>query len=233
VLIYSTCTFNQEEDECVVRRLAEEYGDYLCEAPQVFTDERWGVVTGRESMFQTFRFFPHKVTGEGMFMAVARKCGEGVVRRRQKVRSKAIVKVGGKDAEELSRWVQNPSEMTFFQAGEMLYGCRREHFDDIEMLSGIMSVIYSGVAMGQIFKGKLKPEHPLALFVGVNSGAVPSAELDEATALSYLRRQDISAAPFAEGINIVRYRGVAIGFVKRIGARCNNMYPKEQRIIKN
>ena len=232
VLIYSTCTFNQEEDECVVRRLAEEYGDYLCEAPQVFTDEGWGVVTGREYMFQTFRFFPHKVTGEGMFMAVARKCGEGVVRRRQKVRSKAIVKVGGKDAEELSRWVQNPSEMTFFQAGEMLYGCRREHFDDIEMLSGVMSVIYSGVAMGQIFKGRLKPDASLALYAELNRGAVACAEVDESVALQFLRKQDMSAEGFCEGINLVVCKGQSLGFVKRIGMRVNNMYPNALRILK-
>jgi NOL1/NOP2/fmu family ribosome biogenesis protein len=129
--------------------------------------------------------------------------------------------------------VDDAKEYVFKSVGDMIYGYNRAVVDDVVALSESLSVVYSGVAMGQIFKGKLKPEHPLALFVGVNSGAVPSAELDEATALSYLRRQDISAAPFAEGINIVRYRGVAIGFVKRIGARCNNMYPKEQRIIKN
>jgi NOL1/NOP2/fmu family ribosome biogenesis protein len=43
---------------------------------------------------------------------------------------------------------------------------------------------------------------------------------------------DIVAAQFDEGINVVGYKGVPIGFVKRIGARCNNMYPKDLRIVK-
>ena len=86
--------------------------------------------------------------------------------------------------------------------------------------------------MGQIFKGKLKPEWALSQYVGFNQDAVPCREVSEADALNYLRKQDISASQFEEGINRVMYRGVAIGFVKRIGARCNNMYPKDLRIMK-
>ena len=86
--------------------------------------------------------------------------------------------------------------------------------------------------MGQIFKRKLRPEHPLALYVGFNPEVVPNVELSQEDALDYLRRQDIPSAQFEEGINRVMSRGVAIGFVKRIGARCNNMYPKDLRILK-
>lgn len=231
ILIYSTCTFNQEEDEMVVRRLVEEYGEELCEAPEIFVDDAWGVVTGRESVFRTFRFFPHKVTGEGMFMAVAIKRGEDM-RRRPKVRRGPVVKIGGKDAEELARWVQQPAEMSFFQAGEMLYGCRKEHFEDIEMLSGALSVIYSGVAMGQIFKNRLKPDAALALYVGLNRQEVACCEVDEDTALQFLRKQDIPASLFAEGVNLVVCKGLPLGFVKRIGCRVNNMYPNALRILK-
>jgi NOL1/NOP2/fmu family ribosome biogenesis protein len=85
--------------------------------------------------------------------------------------------------------------------------------------------------MGQLFKGKLKPEHPLALFVGRNANVVPAVEVSMEDALDYLRRQDIDAKQFSDGINIVMYKGVALGFVKRIGARCNNMYPKDLRIL--
>jgi len=114
----------------------------------------------------------------------------------------------------------------------MLYGCRREHFDDIEMLSGIMSVIYSGVAMGQIFKGKLKPDASLALYAELNRKAVACAEVDESVALQFLRKQDMSAESFCEGINLVVCKGQSLGFVKRIGARVNNMYPNALRILK-
>ncbi len=76
ILIYSTCTFNRTEDEEVLRRACAEFGDELCAAPPVAVDPSWGVATGEEGAFSTFRFFPHRVSGEGMFLAVARKSGE-------------------------------------------------------------------------------------------------------------------------------------------------------------
>ena len=86
--------------------------------------------------------------------------------------------------------------------------------------------------MGQLFKGRLKPEHALALYVGRNDAVVSVVEVSEEDAVNYLRKQDIAATQFDEGVNVVSYRGVAIGFIKRIGARCNNMYPKDLRIQK-
>jgi NOL1/NOP2/fmu family ribosome biogenesis protein len=86
--------------------------------------------------------------------------------------------------------------------------------------------------MGQIFKGKLKPDGALALYVGVNHDAVASCEVDEPTALKFLRKQDMDVADFSEGINMVLYGGRPLGFVKRVGARVNNMYPNSLRILK-
>ena len=99
-------------------------------------------------------------------------------------------------------------------------------------LSEALPVIYSGVALGQVFKGVLKPDPALALFDGLNRGAVPVAELDEAEALRYLRRGEVAADRFAEGMNLVTADGAALGFAKRIGRRCNNLYPNSLRILK-
>jgi 16S rRNA C967 or C1407 C5-methylase (RsmB/RsmF family) len=121
VLLYSTCTFNRSEDEDIVARLMEESGDELVEAPEVSVGEEWGVVTGRVGVFQTFRFFPHRLTGEGMFMAVAMKAGEpGSRRSAPKSKRQAIASVDKKSTEELSRWVVNPEQMRFFEAGDTM-----------------------------------------------------------------------------------------------------------------
>ena len=123
-------------------------------------------------------------------------------------------------------------ELSFRVVGDIIYAYDAAVVEDVAMLASSLSVIYSGVACGQIFKGRLKPEHPLALFVGRSSEVVPEVELSLEDAINYLRRQDIDANQFAEGINVVKYRGLAIGYVKRIGMRCNNMYPKALRIQK-
>lgn len=233
VLLYSTCTFNRTEDEDVVGRACEEFGDELLAVDDIPIGDDWGVVTGREGVFQTFRFFPHRLTGEGMFMAVARKAGLATSRRRMpKARRKVMEAVDKRTAQELSRWVKESEQMRFFAAGDTLYGCRKEHYDEVEALAGTLAVIYSGVAMGQVFKGKLKPDGALALYAGVNHDAVACCEVDEQEALKFLRKQDMGAAQFSEGVNMVLYGGRPLGFVKRVGARVNNMYPNSLRILK-
>ena len=232
VMLYSTCTFNRSEDENILERAMELYGEGFEVVDEISVGENWGVVVGQVGAFRTYRFFPHKLSGEGMFMAVARKAGTSSKRRQLKSRRQIIAAVDKRSAEELGRWVREPEGMKFFAAGDMLYGCRKEHYGDIEALSGVLSVIYSGVAMGQIFKNKLKPDGALALYVGLNRDAVECREVGEEEVLKFLRKQDISAENFAEGINLVLHNGLALGFVKRIGARVNNMYPNSLRILK-
>lgn len=230
ILIYSTCTFNRSEDEDVLRRACAEFGDGLCEAPYINVDPSWGVVTGEAGVFRTFRFFPHRVAGEGMFLAVVRKGGEPSRCRAPKAKRRVMIPADKAVARELGRWVRG--DMRFYEAGENLYGCHAERYDDVEALAGTLSVIYSGVAMGRVFKGALKPDGALALFADVNRDAAECRELDEAAALRFLRKQDLDAAPLAEGLNMVTFGGRPLGFVKRIGGRVNNMYPNSLKIIK-
>ena len=230
-LIYSTCTFNDREDEGIVRWLVEEYGDEIVAAERVETEDKWGIVRSDIGPFQCFHFYPHSARGEGFFAAVACKT-EGVTKRRTpKGRRKVFTALQSKDLAEVSRWVDDAKAMSFRCVGDIVYGYNSAVMEDITQLSESLSVVYSGVAMGQIFKGILKPEHSLALFVGRNRDVVPEVELSLEDAQNYLRRQDIDAKQFSEGVNVVTYKGVAIGFIKRIGARCNNMYPKDLRIL--
>ncbi|MFR4024715.1 MAG: methyltransferase RsmF C-terminal domain-like protein [Alistipes indistinctus] len=56
-------------------------------------------------------------------------------------------------------------------------------------------------------------------------------ELSPDEAVAYLRKADISPVRLQEGINLVTFDGLPLGWIKRIGARSNNMYPKELRIV--
>ena len=231
-LIYSTCTFNPTEDEGIVEWLMSEYGEELESADRVATEEEWGVVRSDVGVFQCFHFYPHKARGEGFFAAVARKCDGTVRRSMPKARRKLFSQCAKADVKELSRWVDDASEHSFMLVGEDIYAYNSAVAEAVVTLSENLSVVYSGVAMGRIFKQKLKPEHPLALYVGLNRDVVPIVDVSLEDALDYLRRNDIAASQFEEGINVVGYKSTPIGFVKRIGARCNNMYPKDLRIVK-
>ena len=231
-LIYSTCTFNTNEDEGVVEWLMAEFGDEVVAADEVSIDPAWGVVSSRIGAFQCFHFYPHRARGEGFFAAVAMKRDAQLKRVTPKARRKIFTPVAVADRKEAERWFDDPQRVALRMVGDTIYGYDADVVEDVKALSESLSVVYSGVAVGQIFKGRLKPEHALSLYVGLNGEVVPSAELPLDEAVEYLRRGDVAAAHFSEGLNIVRYKGLPIGFVKRIGARCNNMYPKDLRIIK-
>ncbi|WP_295916400.1 RsmB/NOP family class I SAM-dependent RNA methyltransferase, partial [uncultured Alistipes sp.] len=72
-LLYSTCTFNRDEDEGALERMLAWAGDELAEAEDITVDRAWGIACGRVGVFRTYRFYPHRARGEGFFAAVARK----------------------------------------------------------------------------------------------------------------------------------------------------------------
>ena len=211
-LVYSTCTFNRDEDEGSLERMLAWTGEEVSEAAPVDVEASWGVVCGRIGAFRTFRFYPHRACGEGFFAAVACKSAESGDRvRTPKARRTVLAPVDRKSASELARWLQDPGGMRFGVAGDTSYAWPAAQAEAVQTLSGALPVIYSGVALGTIFKGVLKPDPALAF---------------------YLRRQEIAAAGLAEGMNLVCVRGRGLGFAKRIGNRVNNLYPNSLRIMK-
>ncbi len=230
LFIYSTCTFNEDEDEGVLNNLIEELGDVFAPSQRVEIDEKWGIVRGEIGAFQTFRFFPHKTDSEGLFVAVARKA-EPTQQRTPKARKRVMQEVDKSARKELAKWLREPDKYTFAEVSDTIYAYRAEQFKAVQALSENLTAIYSGVAMGQIFKGKLKPDWALSQFVGLQREAVTTEELDEARALDYLRKRDIAVGDMAEGINLLTHKGRALGFAKRVGARCNNLYPNSLKIM--
>lgn len=232
-LIYSTCTFNRDEDEGSLERMLAWAGDEVAAPYPVDVDPAWGIVEGEVGPFRTFRFFPHRTVGEGFFAAVARKAPDAPGRQRlPKGRRSMVAPADRASAGELRRWVREPDRMVFGTVAGTGYAWYGEQAEAVKTLSEALPVICSGVALGQLFKGRLKSDPALAFFDGLERGAVPVAGLDDEQALRYLRRQEVAAGALAEGVNLVTARGRALGFAKRIGARVNNMYPNSLRILR-
>ena len=99
LLIYSTCTYNREENEDNVAWIARELGAEILPVP---VEESWqitGNLTGQD--FPVCRFLPHKTCGEGLFLAwKTMKCRSG-----QKEESlNAQRKASRKEERELLPW---------------------------------------------------------------------------------------------------------------------------------
>lgn len=60
----------------------------------------------------------------------------------------------------------------------------------------------------------------------------PHFELDRAQALHYLHGDALALADAPRGMLVMCYEGHTLGLAKNIGTRCNNLYPKSRRILK-
>ena len=231
LLIYSTCTFNTTEDEGVLEQLTAEFGEEIEHSTDIIIPAEWGVKVGKVADFQTFKFYPHRVKSEGFFVAVARKridVGGRMVT--PKARKKIMENAPKAAVAELSRYVVGVDKLAFAAVADSFYLYSAAQYEAVKSLAQSLTVIYSGVEIGQIFKGKLKPEWPLSQYVGLNRSALPAVEVEREVALDYLRKRDISASLFEEGLNLVMSDGYPLGFVKRIGNRLNNTYPNSLKI---
>ena len=74
VLIYSTCSYSEEEDEQIADWLVEEF---KVQSLKFKVEEEWGIVETQSSKQNAsgYRFYPDKVKGEGFFIAVFKKGG--------------------------------------------------------------------------------------------------------------------------------------------------------------
>ena len=236
LLIYSTCTFNREEDEDNVAWIARELGADMLEVP---VEEAWGI-TGNliGDSFPVYRFLPHKVKGEGFFLAVLRKhAGEvETVEPRAEKKKKASKDVKGKAPQssvpkEAKDWLQIPGDYQLTINGTNVQAFPKSHETVYTLLQQYVKVIHAGITLGEM-KGKdLIPHHSLAMSTALADGAFPMAEVTYEQAIAYLRKESLVLdAGVPRGYVLLTYQNIPLGFMKNIGNRANNLYPQEWRI---
>ena len=94
-----------------------------------------------------------------------------------------------------------------------------------------LHILHAGITIGTA-KGKdLVPDESLALSTALGTEAFPRWEADYHEALQYLHREAVALpAEMPKGYVLVTYQGHPLGFVKNLGSRANNLYPKEWKI---
>ena len=238
-LIYSTCTFNREEDEDNVAWIARELG---AEILPVSIDDSWGItgnLVGRD--FPVYRFLPHKTKGEGFFLAVLRKDGdvcEETPKRLAKTSARMDKKKKGKDTKqplvvpkEAKEWLASASDYSLAMKDTQVVAFPKAYQDEYALLQQYLKVIHAGITLGEI-KGKdLIPHHSLAMSTALAEDLFPRTEVSYEQAIAYLRKEGlILDTDVPRGYVLLTYQGIPLGFVKNIGNRANNLYPQEWRI---
>lgn len=228
ILIYSTCTFNREENEEQMEWLCEEFGG---EHIDIVCPEEWGIVRQRAAEAECFHFYPHRTEGEGLFAAIVLKGDGGSGRAKSpKARKNPFGEVDRKVVAQVAPMLRG--EFRFATIGESIYAYPESQWADVRTVAEQMSVLFSGVKVGEMFGKKFKPDHSLALSAWLNREAFHAVELSQEDVHRFLRREELSAvASLEEGLNLLLWQGEPIGFTKRIGARTNSLLPKEWRIF--
>jgi len=232
LLIYSTCTFNREEDEDNVSWIAQELG---ADVLPVSVEESWGItgnLTGKD--FPVYRFLPHCTKGEGFFLAVLRK-HEGEIetislrseRKKKEKDNKQPLVV----PKEVKQWLKNSTAYFYTMKDTNVIAFPKAYEKEYALLQHYLKVIHAGVTLAEI-KGKdLIPHHSLAMSTDLMEGIFPTAELSYKEAIAYLRKEGmVLDTDIPRGYVLVTFQRIPLGFVKNIGNRANNLYPQEWRI---
>lgn len=222
ILIYSTCTFNRLENEDNAEWICKELGGEIIEfadIPQV------GIVATEAGC----RFFPHLVRGEGFYAVAIRKSGnEYRAEYSQRKSNKSLTLLTKDEQTQVSKWIVN--ELYLAVGGGSVYGFTSDMWQIIEYMRANLNLIYSGVLMGELIRCELKPSHSLAMYYDVCFDNRVDLPLD--AALEYLRRGAPTLSHFPkEGLALVTYEKLPIGWLKRISNRANNLYPQNLRIV--
>lgn len=228
LLVYSTCTFNSEENEQNVRWIAEELG---AEPLRVEIPAEWnitGSLVGEN--LPVYRFIPGMTEGEGFFLAVLRKNGDGVLAQPRQQRWQPVPE---RMRKEVERWVENPECFNFVINGDLVTAMPKEHTAAMVALQQKMCLLHCGLPLATVKNNKLLPMHSLAMSTSLRKDAFAVVELDLEQALAYLHREALSLQSQPMGYLLLTYKNVPLGFVKNIGNRANNLYPAEWRIRKN
>lgn len=225
VLLYSTCTYNPDENEQNAHWMAQSLGLEGC---KLSIPEAWGIVEKSHG----YQFFPHRVKGEGFYLACFRKVSGGTGKGKYLSVSSGLKKMNKKQQELIAPWLDAPDSFDYFEKhnGELVIfpAVLSEWMSQVDQVLKRKS---SGLEPG-VIKGKdFIPSHELALSTAI-SGALPHIDLDKTQALKYLKKEDFNKPEDskAEGWALVRYEHLNLGWVKIMQNRMNNYLPKDWRI---
>ena len=224
-LIYSTCTFNSAENEKNLKWLAE---NNEVESIRIPIQENWGVEEVETNGLFGYRFLPHKVKGEGFFLTLIRK-KEGNYSYPISKKIKSRLEKMPKQFAEIKNWLST-SDSEFFAKKEFLIAFPEDKIPVLNALSEQLRVISFGLPVAQFKKNDLLPEHTFALSIDRNPDIFKSVELDLRDALLFQKKDEIRISSTTKGWLLVTFQNVPLGFVKNLGNRANNYFPKEWRI---
>lgn len=187
MLLYSTCTFSPLEDEQIVSRMLKEDPDLELVEPEWYEGfdhghPEWS--DNNQELTKCVRIWPHRMKGEGHFLALLKKKGESS-RLKERQTEKA------KMPQELSDFLQTVKKPLALDRLEIRQEKVFVHPDCRRDLKGLR-IMRSGLLLGECLKNRFEPSQALAM----------ALRADEYPNVLYLSREDDRVIRYLKGETI-------------------------------
>lgn len=223
-LVYSTCTFAKEENEDTIEAFLKRYNDcYIEDVSPV-----GGIVKGQQG---TLRLFPHKLHGEGHFVAVIKKAGDDEsdnkvfhASQQKGLSEKEIKEYRAFEKEYLTI----RKEGIFLRFKDELYLAPMICPD----LKGI-KVLRPGLHLGTMKKERFEPAHALSHALTkeqIKAEYVTELGAEDKIVKEYLHGQTF-AADGSKGWHLIMVDSYGLGWGKLVSGIMKNHYPKGLRTM--
>lgn len=236
-LIYSTCTFNREENEENVFKFCKDLN-----AKTIAID-----FEGHENLYcleeNMYRCMPHRTLGEGFFFAVLQKLDENSAQNDQEDRQSdrdfaSYKKNKSNKPGNKGNQGKNKLELPFsrenwgaYTGAEGTYALRTGFWlEKNPLLMGLLpSIVHPGVGIGKIYNGDWKVDASFDLSF-YDAELYPSIEIGIDEAIKYYRREFLSMISDKKGIVGLRWNSLHIGTANSVKNGLNNLWPVNWRI---
>ena len=225
-MVYSTCTFNDTENEGVLKR-------FLALHPE-FALEPFALPGLPEAKDGYLHLYPHEMRGEGHFVSRLKKSADAPtadapVRAapKKKAPARACAAKGKTPAP-----VALPDVFSDAFAPERLYAAGDALWMlperlEIERLSGLR-VLRTGLLLAHAEGRRSEPDHALAMALHPEEAA-RTANLTAEQALAYQAGETLTLGDLPNGYTLLCCEGVSLGWGKQAGGMMKNHYPKGLR----
>jgi len=223
IMVYSTCTFNTEENEENVAWACNELGAQIIK----LKIENTNIVETEGG----YRFYPHNIKGEGFFMAVLKKNDQALTTKNLKVKPDKNIKT--MDANMFPIKLKDSESYSYYETNNKVIAFKTSELNKLLYLRKNFNCLIAGLELFEV-KGKdLIPSEYLALSKGLDIETCTSIDVDLSTAIAFLKREAINLPEVTKGYLLITYKNLPLGWVKNVGNRCNNLYPQHWRIRMN